>query len=189
MKKSPLLSIICMSMLAAGCGHYSTKLAQLENTEPAPALISPAAGGEESFGQYLKNNYLELARYEENTTKDYQAAQYYMKKIETLEQGHLVSPANMNDFEIGAEDKPEIVQAYATLSESLYIDRVPENRAVLAKAQTRFDCWVDQAEEKKLGKQIFFKDCRGEFYQAMDNVVNADYSEEEFYDDLFDVTL
>ena len=194
MKKFSILSIISTVFVLGACDHYSTKLASIESPQRTPYqdvnMISPAAGGafldEMTFKDYLLNEYVQLANYEHGIRGDYKAAKYYTHKIEKLQQGQMVAPASFRDFKIGSVHVSELKQARYDLVEAMQVFNIPENRYALAIAQSRYDCWMDQTEENKE-----FSACEIEYKQAMDSLlISSDYySEEEFYNDLFDVDV
>ncbi len=175
MNKFSLLSISCAVLLVSACDHYSTKLAAIDSTSPNVADISPAAGGEMTFRQYLASEYYQLARYEQDQMYDYRAAKYYTEKAEKLSQGTMVSPASLSDFDITPEKSQELTLAREGLISALHTYNVPENRYSLAMAQTRYDCWVEQQEEDHQGGDILT--CKNEFKQAISSLVLPDHKE------------
>ena len=192
MKKTSILSIISTVFVLGACDHYSTKLASMDSPQRAPyqdvSAIMPAAGGyfldEMTFKDYLLNEYKQLANYEHGIRGDYQAAKYYTQKIEKLQQGQMVAPASFSDFKIGKVYRQDLKDARYDLVEAMQVFNIPENRYALAIAQSRYDCWMDQTEEHKE-----FSGCEMEFKQAMDSlVIPLDYySDEDFYNDFFDI--
>ena len=195
---SKFFVVLCALSLGA-CDHYSNKLASMQankNTTYAYndlSDIAPAAGGamaqELTFRGYLMNQYIDLAAYENNVRKDYRAAKYYTDKVELLSKGKLVAPAMLENFNIGESEKAELRDARRDLIDSLALFSVPENRYALALAQTRYDCWVDRAEERP--EEAATCQCKREFEQAMGAIMIPDmvFDEEEFYNDFFDVDV
>ncbi len=184
MKKLLLLTVACGGLAMTGCDHYSSRLASIEPiNDPPPqqvayyynkgtdvAQISPAAGqaviDDRTFGQYLRNEYIKLAKYEHDEAYDYRAAKYYMDKIEALGKGIMVSPASFHDFEISEDRLETLTAAREELLHSLTTYQSPENRYNLAKAQSRFDCWMEHAEESDNKQKS--QQCRTEFREAID---------------------
>jgi OOP family OmpA-OmpF porin len=190
MTKIPLLTMICATVTLGACDHYSTKLASLAPSQTDishVAEISPAAGGEMNFSDYLTNEYLQLANYEQNIRQDYTAAQYYTRKIEKLENGQMVSPASFDDFKIKSSQIGELGMARTDLVDAMHTYNIPENRYVLAIAQSRYDCWMDQVEDRPEESRAY--SCKVQFNQAMSSLIMPEYldSEEMFYDEFFDV--
>lgn len=148
------------------------------------AQIEPAAGGamasgiinratnvaskSKKFSHYLKGQYIQLAKYEQDEAHDYAAAKYYTDKIEKLQSGDMVMPASLKDFNIPADKRGEMQEARASLVEAMKTYRSPENRQQLAVAQASFDCWMDQVEDQKPRNK---QNCRAEFNEAMGSLV------------------
>ena len=184
MKK--LLLLACGGLAITGCDHYSSRLASIEPVNDPPpqqvayyynegtdvAQISPAAGeaviDDRTFGQYLRNEYIKLAKYEHDEAYDYRAAKYYMDKIDALGKGIMVSPASFHDFEISEDRLETLTAAREELLHSLKTYQSPENRYSLAKAQSRFDCWMERAEESDNRQKS--QQCRAEFREAIDSL-------------------
>lgn len=194
MKKFSLLSMMVSVLALGACDHYSTKLALLEGGTQYNyndvASIAPAAGGDGgmTFSNYLTNEYIQLANYENDVKKDYKAAQYYTNKIEALDQGQMVSPATFKDFSVERSHQAELQNARAELISAMHIYNIPENRYNLARAQSSFDCWMDQTEDNPKAKTASV--CEVEFKQSMSSLILPDdYFSDEIYDDmLFDLS-
>lgn len=183
MKKISILSIACAIFALGACDHYSQRLAALDTSPEDVANISPAAGGDITFSQYLANEYYILAKYENDNMYDYQTAKYYTEKAESLNAGKMVAPASLNDFYIGDKDTRSLSAARKDLIYALTHYNVPENRYPLAVAQSRYDCWVEQTADYDTQSV-----CKKQFEDAMYSLAAYDpYSEEEFYEDIFDV--
>ncbi|HPF77981.1 MAG TPA: hypothetical protein PLF01_01695 [Alphaproteobacteria bacterium] len=186
MNKFSLLSISCAAIFLSGCDHYSAKLASLDEPVQEVYEIAPASGGEMSFGKYLETQYYQMARYEQDKMYDYKAAKYYTEKAQALSQGKMVAPASPEEFDISASKMPALQEARMDLEDALHLFNIPENRYAMAMAQSRYDCWVDEAEENKEMPK-----CRAEFEQAMRSLVIPEYFYEEdiFEDDIFDLDV
>lgn len=174
MKRISILSISCVVFALTACDHYSNKLAAMEPLPVNVSRISPAAGGEMTFGQYLANEYYHLARYEQEEMYDYKAAKYYTTKAEALGAGQMVAPADIADFDIGSEKIGELAVAREQLMDALQTYNVPENRYALAMAQSRYDCWMEQESENE-GHGVIT--CKNEFNHAMASLVPPDGKE------------
>ena len=99
-----------------------------------------------TFKDYLEVEYSNLANYEQTTTYDYKAAKHYMGKVKKLQAGYLVSPDSLKDSNLKPEYKADLKLARKQLLTAIQKYARPENRAALALAQTRYDCWLDQAK-------------------------------------------
>lgn len=195
MKKILSLSILLTVLFTSACDHYSEKVATYQpatNTLVASSYhvndIEPAAGGHAfssgmTFKSHLKNEYMTLATYEETIRRDYTAAKYFSNKVERLEKGQLVAPATIRDFNIQPEQRAVFQEARQDLIDAIQVFNIPENRYVLAYAQSRYDCWMDQAEDRP--DEAMNAPCRIEFEQTLDSVE----TDSIYYgdDDLFDL--
>lgn len=174
MNKISFLSTVCALSLLTACDHYTTRMAEISPpTIQSVEKIEPAAGGFTTssmtsgmtYRQILAGEYYTLAKYEQEQMYDYPAAKYYFTKVEKLNQGHMVSPAKLNDFEINGAQASELSDARAKLVSALKTYNIPENRYALARAQTQFDCWAEQqAEERNEGAAMA---CKNEFLQSL----------------------
>ena len=177
MSNFSLLSISCAVLILCACDHYSEQLAAMSAHQQDTTQISPAAGGELSFGGYLKSEYMQLALYEQGQY-DYKAANYYTKKAKSLSDGSLVSPGSMGEFDIKPYKKEELARAREDLINALNIYNLPENRYTLATAQTRYDCWLEQEEENRENDEVIT--CKNEFKHSMASLMPPDGREMRF---------
>ncbi len=174
--------MVCASFLVVGCDHYTTKMAMMEPSTSNIGSIAPAAGGEMSFSGYLAHEYYELALQEQNINYDYPAAKNYFTKAEQLSDSQMVMLDKVSDYQIDQADQAELIQARQEIEGALQYYAIPENRYNLAKAHSRFDCWLDETEEGKEQSA-----CKVEFIQAMNSLVDVyGYSEEDYFFD-FDI--
>lgn len=192
MNKSMLLLGTVALLGLNACDHYSDKMAALDKAEPQMIAsysqpsditqIEPAAGfsmgaathavvSTMPFSGYLRNNYIEQARYEESVA-DYKAAKTYTEKAYTLSNGQLVAPERIGALDIPEAKRLVLQQARTDLISALKTKNIPQNRSTLAKAQVSFDCWVDQAIEAK--KQ---STCKNRFTQAMTALIDPNVNE------------
>ena len=169
MKLFSTFSIVCSVFLLGACDHYSERLASIHVDNADIHSIEPASGGEMTFGGYLASEYYQLAQYEQNHMHDYRAAKYYFTKAEKLSQGEMVMPAKLKNFNIDSSKKAELSMARADLINALQEYSIPDNRSTLARAVSRFDCWVDEAEENKTTTN-----CKSDFQAALDDLVESD---------------
>jgi hypothetical protein len=178
MYKKPVFSVLCAALLLTACDHYSNKLASMEPPAGNVHDISPAAGDAMTFSQYLANEYYHLARTEQSQNYDYKAAKLYTEKMEQLTYGRLVAPSSVEDFDIKGEERAEAAQARIQLIDALKTYNIPENRAILARAQSRYDCWLDQLEDTQDAAKPL--PCKAEFQQAMASLLPPDGMEMRF---------
>ncbi|MCI5060229.1 MAG: hypothetical protein MRY79_04065 [Alphaproteobacteria bacterium] len=174
--KISLLSVMVIGLSLGACDHYSNDLAALKTTDSYQSAsvqhvtdIAPAAGPGASsvidpapFSEHLAREYTRLALSEQEAY-DYRAAKYYTAKAKSLRSGKMVAPAMMKADDIKDQGiLSELQEARKQLVGAMHHYNIPENRGSLARAQSHFDCWVDQAAEGKEDSQ-----CRSVFETSM----------------------
>lgn len=173
------ITVFLLVFLVAGCDHYSEKMTAYSISAEEMNAYAPAAGidggiyaDQRTFRDYLAAEYLELARYEHNESYDYKAAARYTTKANMLLEGGLVGPDHPTQFPVGKNYKEDLILAREELIDTLITSSSPQNRAVLAIAQTRYDCWIDQAVEWPNDPQRIT--CDDQFIEAMASVVHLE---------------
>ncbi|PZO88735.1 MAG: hypothetical protein DI626_01080 [Micavibrio aeruginosavorus] len=173
MKRLQLSVLLPLVLTLAACGHYSSDLASLEGRFPeqktasAPHDIAPAAGAmaQGTLAQNLAREYYDLARYENTTAFDYKSSGIYTKKAKLAMAGKVAAPSRVEKYDIPAKYTGELIAARKTLIDALQTQNSPENAASLARAQSRFDCWVERAEEAV--DETHFADCKAGYEAAI----------------------
>lgn len=176
--KTSLVTCLMATLVLGACSHYSDDLASLDKkmAQPAPATlayntatpqdIAPAAGGSYGeFSQYLAREYYDMAKYENEKAYDYKAAKNYTKKAVTAAKGQMTVPSKVSAFDIPDEQIGELNDARSRLISALKEQNTPENAATLAKAQCRYECWLERAEEA--ADESHYANCKNEFEGAM----------------------
>lgn len=170
-------TILSSILFLGACTHYSDNLAALDNkmkTQPAtmaygvsPQDIAPAAGGTgpNMLPQYLAREYYDLARYENDKAYDYKAAKNYTNKAVIASKGQMTIPAKISSYDLAPEKAKELSVARSELITALKTQNTPENAGTLAKAQSRFDCWIEREEEA--ADTSHAATCKSEFEGAM----------------------
>ncbi len=166
-----LLSLLILS----GCDHYSTRMD--DEMTPDLTINQSTFNQPETFSDYLIVEYYNLARYEHNQMYDYKAASHYLKKAEKLASGHMVSPDKVKGAKVPVAYRPELKAARKNLMIAIREYAIPQNRIALALAQTRFDCWIDQAKEwpenpEKLTCKTQFKESMNKLTMPQIEVIN-----------------
>ncbi len=180
--------VCLMGLSLTGCEHYSRDLSSLDGkmkknaggvyasvAAPVTAYnaITPAAGipmagapVEEAvpMNTYLAQEYYDLARYE-NDVFDYKAARIFTAKSMAAAKGDTVRPCNPAQYDLSTADEAALRAARGDLVTALKTKNTPATAALLAKAQARFDCWVERAEEATNEKHA--ANCRSDFEQTM----------------------
>lgn len=139
--------------------HSSHQLDQLNKTTPTGT----------PFQQALTADYRDFAR-EEKAEYDWSAQEHFARKGLAAAAGQSVAPENLADYRFGNGPIAQaLTDARAQLVAMLASDapsRVPD---AAAKAQTQFDCWVEEQDEDWQPKEI--AECRNGFFAAMAKTV------------------
>ncbi len=158
MSKFRLLGALAALGLLAGC---ASNIQQVRTVE---ATGSP-------FTRALTEEYRQFTIFEADEMYDWVDADYFARKGLAAAGGEVVSPEEPGNWDLPADKVDEIVQARARLVTALDgggRDQAPE---LAARAQGRFDCWVEQQEE---GHQLdHIAACRDEFYKALEEMEAA----------------
>jgi len=176
--KTILALSVCIFALGA-CSHYSEDLAaldvQMEQPTPIassqnPQDIAPAAGTASAgaFKAHLARDYYDMARFENDKAYDYKAAKKFTQKAITAKQGQMTLPSSLAAYDIPDDKKAELESARTALMDALKTKNIPGNEAALARAQCRFDCWLERAEEAP--DPNHYASCKQEFEQAMSSL-------------------
>lgn len=183
MKTVSFISFAALLALGA-CSHYSDDLASLEGkvAKPAPMAvastypidpqnIAPAAGTapNQTLNATLAGEYFTMARFENDKAYDYKAAKFFTGKAKQAAEGKLVVPSKVSAFDIPAENQGELNAARGELITALKTQNTPENAQALAVAQTRYECWLERAEEA--ADEAHYSTCKSEFQAAMAQLV------------------
>jgi OmpA-OmpF porin, OOP family len=119
----------------------------------------------DAFNRYLSLEYLEIASYEEEQMYDHVDAARFAKKGLAAVAGKTPAPEILADWFLPAEHESELGQARDHLVKKLDGGARELSPRLAAKAQAKFDCWVEQQEENW---QIDHIDaCRKGFFTAM----------------------
>lgn len=174
-----LLTCAALTLALGACSHYSNDLSNLEKemgtnvaSATAPQDIAPAAGGvggSRALSQNLAREYYAMARYENDKAYDYKASKLYTKKAVMAAKGQAVTPSKVTSYDVAPEYTAELIAARGDLVTALKDNNIPENANALATAQTRYECWLDRAEEATDGAH--FAQCKSEFEAAMAQLV------------------
>ncbi|MZR29055.1 OmpA family protein [Sneathiella litorea] len=145
------------SLVLAACGG---KLEQAERLSPS--------GSE--FQQALYTGYIELAKSEYNEG-DYVDSDRFAEKAMAATRGEQVDPYHPEEWRLPADRAPVLLGARERLMEVLGAGAADKLPMQAAKAQTSFDCWVQEQEENRQPKDIAA--CRDSFVLAMEEIEAA----------------
>jgi outer membrane protein OmpA-like peptidoglycan-associated protein len=131
------------------------------------------------FGHYLAREYRELALYEANVKHDNAAADYFSERAIASNNNLFVEPSLLEEYDnIPQERMAELAHARTELIVALLAMKKPDNYKPLAKAQVKFDCWLENTPEKN--GQDLANSCKADFLAAMDEVIGNIHLTEAF---------
>ena len=126
-----------------------------------------SAGGT-PFQNELYSNYIELAKAEYNEG-DYIDSDRFAEKAMAAARGEQVDPYHPQEWHLPADREPVLMGARERLMEVLGMAGVKDKHPkIAARAQTSFDCWVQEQEENWQPKDIAA--CRDAFVVAMEEL-------------------
>lgn len=127
----------------------------------ACATVAPSP----TFVQELSKQYHKLYVGQEGPSYEWANKKYFDEKSRRVAAGRLVQPEQPDTWNVPAEIRPEMNNAYDMLQIALVPDRKKVTSPVAAaRAQAYFDCWVEQAH-KKWTPTHMGQDCRAAFYK------------------------
>ncbi len=133
--------------------------------------VRTAEGTGSPFTRALTHEYSDLSAFEADEMYDWTDARLFARKGLLAAEGEVVQPEDLGNWDLPADRVDELTAARAKLVGLLDAgarDRVPE---AAARAQTRFDCWVEQQEENHQPDHI--SACRDQFFAALAEVETA----------------
>lgn len=130
-----------------------------------PAMNGTNMAGDD-FNNHLARDYRTLANYEAEEMFDFKDADLYAEKAMASAAGRSVSPDDMSARHIKGDDKvAELRGAYGVLTQAVAAGAAQKSPVTTARAQTQFDCWVEQQEEGHQHDHIAA--CKNGFWSAM----------------------
>jgi len=111
--------------------------------------------------------YLELSR-EKLRAGDRVTSSLFAYKSRSAARGELVSPEALEDRSIPTEHFLELEIVRARLLIAIADSQRVKEPELVARAQTRFDCWVEAREKAAFPQDI--ARCRSEFYAALNQL-------------------
>jgi OOP family OmpA-OmpF porin len=156
MKSLSVLGVVAALGLLAGC---SSDIAQVRNVQPA---------GGTDFTRALAEEYKQFAIYEADEMYDWPDAGYFARKGLAAANGEVVLPEDLANWDIPVGMVDELSSARSRLMTVLGAGAGDSNPVLAARAQSRFDCWVENAEENH--QPMHIAACRDEFYQALEQL-------------------
>jgi OOP family OmpA-OmpF porin len=151
-----VLGVVAALGFLAGC---SSDIEQVRNVQPT--------GGSE-FTRALAEEYKQFAIFEADTRFDWPDAGYFARKGLAAANGEVVLPEDLANWDIPVGMVDELSSARARLITVLDAGARDTNPVLAARAQGRFDCWVENAEENH--EPMAIQACRDEFYTALEQL-------------------
>ena len=149
-----LASQILLALILAGCGV----------TFDYEALRQQESAGD-NFTQILSREYKAFALYEADSMYDWPDAAHFGDKALLSVRGVVPMPERLADWRLPASETGAIAAARARLVAVLDGGARHRSPATAARAQARFDCWVEQQEENWQIDHI--ARCRDDFHAAL----------------------
>jgi OOP family OmpA-OmpF porin len=152
MSKFRLIGVLAAAGILAGC---TSSIDTLRNTQ----------GTGSPFTKSLTDEYRQFSVAQADEEFDWPNASYFARKGLAAANGEVVLPEEPGNWWLPPAKVDEITQARARLMAVLdggARDRAPE---IAARAQGRYDCWVEEQEENHEVAAIAA--CRDEFFKAL----------------------
>lgn len=127
--------------------------------------LNSAQPSGDAFTRALTDEYRQLAAFEADEMNDWKDASYYAKRGLRTAAGETVQPAEVSARGLPADHVAELTTARGDLMNLLGAGAGTKVPARAAKAQAKFDCWMEQQEENFQPTHI--ARCRDEFYAAL----------------------
>ena len=145
--------------LTAGLTGCASNIEQLRNTTPS---------GGTAFTQALASEYRDFTLFEADEMYDWPDADYFARKGLAAAGGEVVLPEDLANWDLPQSHVGELSDARSRLISVLDGGARDSNPTVAARAQAKFDCWVEQQEENHQADHIAA--CRDEFLAAMEEL-------------------
>lgn len=159
MKTLRILALTAGMMALAGCNYFA-------DFSEIQAVNSAQPGGN-PFTQALAGEYKAFSNQEHQDNLDYPDALHFARKGIAAAAGEQVMPEPIPDWNLTEADIQELGDARARLVAAYEGGAREAAPAVSAKAQAKFDCWIEGQEEMwKDGA----KPCKQEFFDALSQI-------------------
>jgi len=145
-------AVVGLVLLTSACAN---EVAMLEAT--------PASG--DAFTHNLTDEYRRFARFEAHQMVDWQDANYFAAKGLKAAKGQHVKPERPENWRTPAKSLDEMKTAHRRLAAILETGVRSGDPQTSARAQARFDCWVEQQEENWQRDHIAA--CKSAFEEAL----------------------
>lgn len=157
------MNSICNVSTLAACAIGVLFLGACSSTRDVSEAAATTATGS-SFTQNLHKDYVALAE-SELEQGDRGSARHYATKAKEAATGKAIAPDEVKSRRIGAPEDKTLTEARGRLVSALGSAEATKKPETAAKAQTMFDCWMEQQEEGWQHDHIAA--CRNGFNTAM----------------------
>ena len=169
------IALLGLAMIA-GCSGWSSAPSMRGNPvlEPfnLPAAQQSAPSGPANFNEALAREYAGLATHLADQDRDWADADYFSRKGLAAGRGQVVVPEENSNWlvplEVPLQTRDELANVRRRLVAALdggARERLP---AVAARAQERYDCWVERMEDD--WRTAINGPCHAEFIAALDEL-------------------
>ncbi len=153
MKKSlNILTALSVAGLLSACVSYDLDM----------AAAQPGTGN--AFTDALHNEYLLLALAEDHED-DWEDAKFFAERAMNAAAGMDFGPQEVKERNIPEANRKELGFARSSVINAIATGRLGPNAGHIARAQAKFDCWLQEQEENTQPEDI--AKCRAEFEESM----------------------
>jgi len=159
MIKLKVFGALAAALMLVGC---ASDIEQIRGT---------TEGTGSAFTQALTREYRDFALFEADEMYDWADASYFARKGLAAANGEVVLPEELENWDLPANRIDEMAAARSKLVGLLDAggrDAAPD---IAARAQVKFDCWVEQQEENHQPDHIAA--CRDDFFAALAELEQA----------------
>lgn len=156
MKILKLLGVVGAVAILSAC---TTDIQKIRTTEPS---------GGTPFTQALTKEYRDLSVFEADQMYDWRDAGWYARRGLASARGELVTPQDPAERDLPLDTLPQINDTRSRLLKALDGGARDAKPQVAARAQARFDCWLEQQEENFQNDHI--SACRDELMAALNEL-------------------
>lgn len=153
-KVTQILTVVAAAGLMSACAAFDYDLDMVESKRTMGIPFMDA----------LHKEYVILAR-EEDKEDDWEDAKFFAERASRAAGGDLFGPQMVEERMIPDDTRKEIGFARSSVINALATEKSGPNAAHVARAQAKFDCWLQEQEENTQPEDI--AKCRSEFEEAM----------------------
>ena len=160
------IALLFCTTACTGDGNFvgERQLADVERLRTATFVGSP-------FTQALAKEYRDFSVREQDDMYDYPDALHFARKGLYAARGTIVTPEPVSDWDLEDEQILEFVESRSRLMRFLDVGARDYHPVLAARAQAKFDCWIEQQEENWQNDDI--QSCKNGFLYAMADLENV----------------